>query len=549
MTGPLQPGLADLVTLLKEMKSFPEPAEFSIRRYDGQTRYLQNRFVRLMDGNNRPYLLIITTDITVRRTSDEALRRSEERYRLVSELTSDYSYSFRVEPDGSFSPEWFTEAFYRITGFGTPEEIDVFTGLISLIHQDDQALVETYGEDLIEGKTNVYEFRIVAKNGALKWIRDYSQPVWDEKQERVIRILGAAQDITTRKEAEEALKDSEARNKAILEAIPDWIFRIQRNGMILDFRGGRDNRIYGWEQPLINKNIREVFSQKTAELIQKQIEHIFEQQESRPFEFQWVFPDGVRYLEASLVKNGKNEALLFAHDISERSRLEKMKSDFINRASHELRTPLTGAILMSELLDMDVSDEEYKTYWSHLKGELSRQRSLVERLLTVGRLETGSLKLKPEPLDIKPILQEAQNSVYSQALIRSIKIEAEIPELMPLIIGDHGALEQVFTNLLNNAVKFSRDNSQVSLWADIKDKGISVWIKDQGMGIPAGDISHLFEGFFRAQNVIEKSIPGSGVGLYIVKSIIEELGGKVSVNSVLNEGAVFEVWLPLFNSV
>ena len=255
------------------------------------------------------------------------------------------------------------------------------------------------------------------------------------------------------------------------------------------------------------------------------------------------------YLEASLVKNGKNEALLFAHDISERSRLEKMKSDFINRASHELRTPLTGAILMSELLDMDVSDEEYKTYWSHLKGELSRQRSLVERLLTVGRLETGSLKLKPEPLDIKPILQEAQNSVYSQALIRSIKIEAEIPELMPLIIGDHGALEQVFTNLLNNAVKFSRDNSQVSLWADIKDKGISVWIKDQGMGIPAGDISHLFEGFFRAQNVIEKSIPGSGVGLYIVKSIIEELGGKVSVNSVLNEGAVFEVWLPLFNSV
>jgi PAS domain S-box-containing protein len=541
--------LADLLTVLRENRPVPEPAEFRIRRHDGQVRYLENRFSRIMDKSKSACLLVVTTDVTDRKSADEALHRSEVRYRLVSELTSDYSYSFGVEVDGNFTPEWFTEAFYRITGFTTPEEIDAFAGLISLIHQDDQALVETYGEDRIKGRTNVYEFRIVAKNGELKWIRDYSQPVWSDREDRVVRILGAAQDITKRKEVEEALKDSETRNKAILEAIPDWIFRIQRNGTILDFRGGQDSRMNGKEHLLIKKNINEVFPQKSAEQVRQQMARLFDQHEPRPFEFQWVFADGVRYFEASLVRNGKNEILLFAHDVSERARLEKMKSDFINRASHELRTPLTGAILMSELIDMGVSSEELQEYWGHLKEELNRQRSLVERLLTVGRIETGSFKLKPEPLDLKPILTEAQNTVFPQALTRSIQITTDVPDLLPLVIGDHNALEQVFTNLLGNAVKFSGEGSSVSLWTEIKDRGVSVWVKDQGVGIPAADIPHLFEGFFRAQNVIEKGIPGSGVGLYIVKSIIEELGGKVSVESELNQGTLFEVWLPLYNSL
>ena len=551
--GAVDPSLAmsvpELCAVLKENKPVPAPVEFSIQRHDGQIRYLQNRFSRIKDKDQSICLLVVTTDVTDRKKSDEALRQSEDRYRLVSELTSDYSYSFSVEADGSLTPDWFTEAFYRITGFTTTEEIDAFAGLISLIHQDDQALVETYGEDRIKGRTNVYEFRIVAKNGELKWIRDYSQPVWSDSADRVVRILGAAQDITKRKEVEEALKDSEERNKAILEVIPDWIFRIQRNGTILDFRGGQDNRMQSWGQPLINKKIGDVFPQRSAELLLQQLERLFNREEPRPFEFQWVFPDGARYFEASMVRNGKNEILLFAHDISERARMEKMKSDFINRASHELRTPLTGAILMGELIDMGVSDAEFKEYWGYLKGELSRQRSLIERLLTVGRLETGSFKLKPEPVDLKSALTEAQNTVYPLALTRFIEIKSDIPDLLPLIIGDHNALEQVFTNLLNNAVKFSEEGSSISLWTEIKDKGISIWIKDQGVGIPAADIPHLFEGFFRAQNVIEKGIPGSGVGLYIVKAIIEELGGSVTVESVLNQGTIFEVWLPLYNSV
>ncbi len=526
----------------------PEMVEFWFENeVSHKKHFLQNRFKLVRDQQDVAGILIITMDVTERKLAHEALRRSGERYRLVSELISDYAYSFKVEADGTMIPEWFTEAFNRITGFSTPEEIDAFSGLLSLIHQDGQALVATYEDDQSSGKTNVYEFRIVAKNGELKWIRDYSRSVWDEKAGRVVRITGAAQDITTRKEAEEALKASEMRNKAILEAIPDWIFRIHRNGTILDFRGGRDANLFGLDGSFVNKKISEVFPAAIVEALQEHIHQVLDDQPFFPFEFQWPLPDSVRYFEANMVKNSRNDVMLFTHDISERARLEKLKSEFINRASHELRTPLTGAILMSELMDLGGDETDLKEYWGHLKGELQRQRNLVERLLTVGRLETGSLKLNPEALDLKPVLIEAQNAVYPQAKTASITIESDVTEHLPLVIGDRSGLEQVFTNLLNNAIKFSKEGGSVTLRTEIKERGVSVYVQDQGVGIPAADQPHLFEGFFRAQNAIEKGIPGSGVGLYIVKSIVEELGGKVAVTSKLNEGTTFEVWLPIYS--
>ncbi|MCE1254025.1 MAG: PAS domain-containing sensor histidine kinase [Anaerolineae bacterium] len=525
----------------------PEMVEFWIE--DGlhhKKRFLQNRFKIIRNDENQSGIVIYTSDITERKQAHEALRRSGERYRLVSELISDYAYSFRLEADGTMIPEWFTEAFTRITGFSTPEEIEAFSGLLSLIHQDGQALVATYDEGNAAGKTSVYEFRIVAKNGELKWIRDYSRSVWDEKAGRVVRIMGAAQDITTRKEAEEALKESEKRNNSVLEAIPDWIFRIHRNGTILDFRGGRYSNLFGFEGEFVNKKISEIFPPGMVEDLQGYIHQVLDEQPFFPFEFQWPLPDSVRYFEASLVKNSRTEVMMFTHDISERARLEKLKSEFINRASHELRTPLTGAILMSELIDMGGDEAEIKEYWGHLKGELQRQRNLVERLLTVGRLETGSLKLNPEAMDLQPVLIESQNAVYPQAKIAMVNIESNVSEHLPQVIGDRSGLEQVFTNLLNNAIKFSKEGGSVNVHCEIKDRGVSVFVQDSGVGIPAADQPHLFEGFFRAQNAIEKGIPGSGVGLYIVKSIVEELGGKVGVTSKLNEGTTFEVWLPIY---
>ncbi|MBC7251721.1 MAG: GAF domain-containing protein, partial [Anaerolineae bacterium] len=136
---------------------------------------------------------------------EEALRESEERYRYISELISDYAYAFRVLPDGTLQGEWLTDSFTRVFGFTIPE-IDARGGWISMVHPDDLPLALAHAQKVAGGEADVCELRFVTREGQARWIRDYARPVWDEELQRVVRIYGAAQDITERKQAEEALK-------------------------------------------------------------------------------------------------------------------------------------------------------------------------------------------------------------------------------------------------------------------------------------------------------------------------------------------------------
>ncbi len=120
-----------------------------------------------------------------------------------------------------------------------------------------------------------------------------------------------------------------------------------------------------------------------------------------------------------------------------------------------------------------------------------------------------------------------------------------IPANLPPVNGDERGLRQVFYNLLGNAVKFTPVEGNIQLEAGPHQNGVSILVRDGGIGIPAEDLPHLFDRFFRAQNATIQEIPGSGVGLYIVKSIIEELQGTLTVHSVLNKSTTFEVWLPI----
>lgn len=157
---------------------------------------------------------------------DQKLRESELRYRMVSELTSDFAYSVRVEPDGSLVTEWITDAHTRITGY-TPSEAMAMGRPDSLVHSEDLPLALEHLEAVMAGRTEVCEYRIVRKDGGLRWLRNHARPVWDEDQGRVVRIYAAAQDITERKRAREErerliveLQDALARVKTLSGLLP-----------------------------------------------------------------------------------------------------------------------------------------------------------------------------------------------------------------------------------------------------------------------------------------------------------------------------------------
>ena len=258
-------------------------------------------------------------------------------------------------------------------------------------------------------------------------------------------------------------------------------------------------------------------------------------------------PNHEQVFEARLHPISPEEALIIVRDITEQARLDQMKSDFINRASHELRTPLTSAILMTELLQLGGTQEEMAEYLSTLMRELTRQKNLINQLLLAGRLESGKMKLEAVPMDLMPVLKESVQAIKAMASIRNISIKLETDQASINVLGDAGGLSQVFINLINNAVKFSPEGKTVEVLAAKSDaeREARISIIDHGLGIPPEAMPHLFERFYRARNVTVAEIPGSGVGLYIVKSIVDELGGRIEVKSELNQGTTFIVYLRL----
>lgn len=141
--------------------------------------------------------------------ANEQLRSSQERYRLVAELTSDFAYAFRAEPGGPFHAEWVTDAFARITGH-LPRELEPVSALEGIVHPDDRPIVRRRAQVLLAGKALTTEFRIVTQDGRVRWLCDHARPIWDEHARCVARVLGAAQDVTDRKQAEEEARQHQA---------------------------------------------------------------------------------------------------------------------------------------------------------------------------------------------------------------------------------------------------------------------------------------------------------------------------------------------------
>jgi signal transduction histidine kinase len=198
---------------------------------------------------------------------------------------------------------------------------------------------------------------------------------------------------------------------------------------------------------------------------------------------------------------------------------------------------------MADLIQQGGTLEEQAEYWRILRNELNRQKNLIDRLLMAGRLESGMVKLECVSLDLIPVLEDSMQAVRPIANKKGIELLLNTPRRSVNISGDNGALQQIFINLITNSVKFSPERGRVTVEVGISRGHVDISIIDQGMGISPEALPHLFEKFYRAKNVTVAEIPGSGIGLYIVKSIIEELGGKIDVRSELNQGTTFTVHL------
>ena len=237
--------------------------------------------------------------------------------------------------------------------------------------------------------------------------------------------------------------------------------------------------------------------------------------------------------------------LVVIHDITEIRRLETMRRDFVANVSHELKTPLTSIKgFVETLLEGALEDKENnRNFLKIIQGHADRLDNLVNDLLSLSHLESKEITLKKSDCNLRQQVQGVISGFRSQLRKKDVEIKNELPPNIS-IIADKDRLEQVITNLIDNAIKFNREKGFVKIFHEEVNGNIKVIIEDSGVGIPGKDASRIFERFYRVDKARSRELGGTGLGLSIVKHIVELHGGSVGVESIEGLGSKFWFILP-----
>jgi two-component system phosphate regulon sensor histidine kinase PhoR len=240
----------------------------------------------------------------------------------------------------------------------------------------------------------------------------------------------------------------------------------------------------------------------------------------------------------------KHGTILVFHDLTRLKQLERTREEFVANVSHELRTPLSlikGYV--ETLLDGAKDNPEVATkFLQTIQRNSERLQFLIEDLLTISKLESGRVKMNLETIQLRPLIARVLEDFKTQATAKGVVLIAEVPDLSAR--ADAGHLQQVFSNLVGNAIKYGRTDGRVEIRARNSDDVIEMCVADDGPGIPAESLERVFERFYRVNKARSREQGGTGLGLSIVKHIVQSHGGKIWAISQPGKGTAFFFTLP-----
>ena len=254
------------------------------------------------------------------------------------------------------------------------------------------------------------------------------------------------------------------------------------------------------------------------------------------------------YATAKLKDCSDIAGILVLSDITEMKRLENLRRDFVANASHEFKTPLTSIKGFTETLlgGASKSPSQNESFLKLMAEDVERLEHLIINLLDLSKAESQTFHLTPVAFHWHAEVNRIIQSFQSKANKRNIMIRNKISENFQTdLMADSDQLRRVLINLIDNAIKFNRENGQILISADKDDHSVSIQVKDTGVGVPSADLERIFERFYRVDKARSREQGGTGLGLSIVKHIVQSHSGEIFCSSVLGEGSTFNLSLPI----
>ena len=244
--------------------------------------------------------------------------------------------------------------------------------------------------------------------------------------------------------------------------------------------------------------------------------------------------------------NGKSTqgAIGVFFDVTRLELLERVRQEFLSNVSHELRTPLTAILAFVETLEVNGirEDEDSERFLSIIRRNAERMHGLIDDILELSAIEAGNVQVIPEVVHLRSVVSDVITSLAARASTRSIVLDNQVASEAK-VFADVRRLEQMLTNLVDNAIKFNREGGHITVRHEnsLRDR---IYVEDSGEGIPAQHLPRLFERFYRIDRARSRKLGGTGLGLAIVKHLARAHGGDVAVESTLGEGSIFVIELP-----
>jgi PAS domain S-box-containing protein len=498
-----------------------------------------------------------------------ALRRTDEQLRFALEAGRVGIWDWNVRT-GALRWSDNLMPMHGLPPGHSPETVDAFR---RLIHAADETRVEAAIErTLRHGEPYDVEFRIVWPDGTVRWVAAKGQAFTDETAAPV-RMVGVTIDVTERKRAEETLRESEARYRGLLEHSIQGVC-IHR-GFEIRYANPALARIFGYDGPgdLVGGDLRTLFAPQPQrsegsgpgrdEPDASRYEAPGRRRDGTPIWIEamtsmvsWEGGPGVLTTLVDITERRRAEehrARLLASEQAARAEAEaanRAKDEFLATLSHELRTPLNAMLGWAQLLRTGRLDPDaVRRAVDVIERNTKTQAQLIEDLLDVSRIITGKLNLALRPVSLAAVVESALDAVRGAAEAKDIGLRTIGATAVPPIEGDPDRLQQVVWNLLSNAIKFTPRGGRVDVTLEAREATVVLRVQDTGKGIPAHFLPFIFDRFRQADSTSTRAHGGLGLGLAIVRHLVELHGGTVRARSEgENRGATFTVELPVLGA-